>query len=322
MGMSRTRVALAVLVVTTASFTPAIARAQKTSVADALYREGQDLLREGKVELACAKLAESYRIEPALGTLINLALCHEKAGRTASAWTEFADATAQAARLGQRDREEFARLHASTLEPQVFFLVVEVPSPVDGLEVKLDAVGLGKAAWGSSLPLDPGEHIVTASRPGKRAWSATVTAAGARRERIAVPKLEDPQAETGRREASPAVRSEPLSPAGATYSTRRTVGFVGLGVGAVGIGVGAVFGIIALGKKSDVDNLCTGTSCATGGTSSAADARSAALISTIGFGVGVAAAALGTYLVLSSKHGNPALRVSPSFAGLQLDGAF
>lgn len=296
------------------TFISLAARAEDATVADALFREGQDLLREGKIELACTKLAESHKIDPALGTLINLALCHEKSGKTASAWTEFVDATAQATRLGQNDRAVFARAHAAALEPQVFFVVVEVPSPVEGLEVKLDGVTLGNAAWGTALPLDPGEHTVAASRPGKRAWKATVTASGAKREHIAVPKLEDPQG--GAEPVTP-----PREPASASHDTKRTVGYVSLGVGVVAVGIGATFGVVALGKKSDVDGLCTGSSCAPGGAAAADDARSAALVSTIGFGVGIASAAIGTYLLLTSRGGT-ALRVAPSIAGLRLDGAF
>src|SRR5215471_19286696 len=66
------------------------------AIAEALFRHGRELLDAGKVSEACEKFAASQRADPALGTLLNLAACHEREGRTATAWSEFTDAYAQA----------------------------------------------------------------------------------------------------------------------------------------------------------------------------------------------------------------------------------
>lgn len=79
------------------------------ATADALFRAGKELLESGKVAEACAKLAESQRIDPRLGTLLNVAACHEQEGRTATAWSEFNEAASQAAIAKQAERETFAR---------------------------------------------------------------------------------------------------------------------------------------------------------------------------------------------------------------------
>ena len=60
-----------------------------TAMAEALFKEGKKLLAEQKVPEACRKFESSYRIDPAPGTLINLALCHEQEGKLATAWGEF-----------------------------------------------------------------------------------------------------------------------------------------------------------------------------------------------------------------------------------------
>ena len=56
------------------------------AAAEWLFREGRALMKKGDFAPACAKLAESQRLDPAVGTLMNLAECEERIGRTASAW--------------------------------------------------------------------------------------------------------------------------------------------------------------------------------------------------------------------------------------------
>ncbi|NOU28880.1 MAG: hypothetical protein HOO96_13330, partial [Polyangiaceae bacterium] len=49
--------------------------------AETLFREGRKALEAGDYAVACAKFAESQRIEPAPGTLLNLAGCEERSGK-------------------------------------------------------------------------------------------------------------------------------------------------------------------------------------------------------------------------------------------------
>ena len=63
----------------------AVAETSDTAMAEALFQAGRACLERDRVEEACAKFSESQRLEPKLGTLLNLATCHEKLGKTASA---------------------------------------------------------------------------------------------------------------------------------------------------------------------------------------------------------------------------------------------
>ena len=64
---------------------PVVVRAEGTpeekAVATALFKEARELMDRGEIAAACDKFAESQRLEPAGGTLLNLAVCNEKRGR-------------------------------------------------------------------------------------------------------------------------------------------------------------------------------------------------------------------------------------------------
>ncbi len=300
------------------------ARAQ-SSVAEALYREGQRLLGEGNVHEACAKFAESQRSEPALGTLINLASCHEQEGKTASAWGEFTTAAGQAGHSGQHEREDYAKKRAAALEKSLHRLIIEVASPAPGMEIKLDGAVLGQGALGTAMPLDPGEHEVIVSAPGKKMWSQRVQLGpGAVNSRIEVPALEeshDPQGPTpgpvpgGASTGTDAAASKPLP--------LRTIGFVGLGAGAIGIGVGAITGVMAVSKHSDLQKQCGGNVCGPTQESARQSYYTLGTVSTVATIAGAALAGGGLVMVLVAPKSKPASTtglvpiVGPASVGLR-----
>src|SRR6266508_1678355 len=147
------------------------------ALAQSLFDQALHLRTAGKTPEACPNFAESYRLDPAGGTLLNLAVCHETEGKTATAWSEFKDAKSLARRDGRKDREKLANDHIQSLESKLSRITISVPpstSDAQGLEVKLQGASIGKAAWGTSMPVDPGPLEVSASAPGKKPWSTRV----------------------------------------------------------------------------------------------------------------------------------------------------
>ena len=113
LGGKRARVGAAVLVGAWLALAPSSARAQDAN-AEELFRRAKALMTANKHAEACPMLEESYRLEKAMGTLLNLALCHEKIGKVASAWVEFraVEQQARAASPPREDRAKLAREHA------------------------------------------------------------------------------------------------------------------------------------------------------------------------------------------------------------------
>ncbi len=243
---------------------PAFAQSSDPATARALFAEARKLMGEKKYEDACPKFEESLRLDHGMGTQFNLAFCWEQLGRTASAWATFLDVAAAARAAGQSEREAAARERANALEPKLSRLTIKVPAPVEGLEVTRDDLAVGRAAWGSAVPVDPDTHTLRASAPGKKPWQQQVSvASGGARVSVDVPKLEDAPLEIAAVAEPAPVRSrnddrppsdEP-EPDQGVDGTRVAAWILG-GVGVVGLGVGTYFALKFQSERDKYDGLC------------------------------------------------------------------
>lgn len=277
---------------------------EDTALAEALFQEARRLFKAKDYAQACPKFEESYRIVPKLGTLLNLATCHDKVGKTGSAWGEYTKAVTLAKEAGEQARVDYAREMLAELEPRLSRLVVEVPEPVTGIEVLIDDKAIGKAAWRTPIPLDPGEHEVLARAMGHQAWSQMVTiATEPGTQTVTVPALDA----TGDPLASPPVETaaEPSDHSEDGTSGLSIAGWIVGGVGLVGVGVGSYFGVNTFLKQGDSDEHCDGTLCNQEGVDLRDEAKTSATVSTITMGVGLAAMAAGaTMLIIDAVRGD------------------
>ena len=291
------------------------ARAQQPgdpAAAQSLFDEGKRLMQEKNFAAACPKLAESQRLDPAGGTILALALCHEGEGKTATAWAEFNQALGDARRDKRADREAAASDHIKALEPRLARLRVVVNKPVDGLVVKRDGLVVGSAQWGTALAIDPGAHAFEVTAPNKQRWTSTVTVdQEGRTLDVIVPALADaPSAAAPPPPATPPPDREPVREGS---SSQRTWGLVIGGVGVVAAGVGAGFGLSASSKWKDAEKACPGNVCPnSAATQAGKDAGTAADVSTALFVLGGIALAGGAVLYLTAPKADEArVRVTP-----------
>lgn len=345
MGMGATGVGVAALVF--GLFAPGIAFAEDASnqaAAQALFEQARQLMADGKFSEACPKLAESERLDPGAGTLLNLGHCYEKNGQTASAWVTFKDAAAAADLKHRADWSARARERAQALEPGLSRLSIDVPAGmrVSGLQVRRDGVEVGSAVWGTPIPTDPGHHTISASAPAKKTWTTDVTVgANGDQAKVSIPALQDEPAPSSATTApTPAATPGPTAPPPATEtappppepngSGQRTAGIVLAGAGVVGLIVGGVTGGIAMGKESQSKNDCPSTTNCT--VASAVqennDAKTFGNVSTVGFIAGGVLVAAGAVVFFTAPKARPAtaLRLEPAVGtsefGLRLGGAW
>jgi serine/threonine-protein kinase len=310
-------------------------------MAEALFQEGRKLVEQKRYAEACPKFAESQKLDPGIGTLLNLAACHELEGKTATAWTEFTQAVGMAERESRADAQEFAKSHLAALTPMLAKVVIAVPSESElpGLEVKLDRLALGKPAWGVAAPIDPGNHVVGASAAGRKAWTTQIVFAPGEQKIVSVPLLEADAAAEARvasepsRDVRAATQNEPstaLAPSVPAESTRagQTQRMAGLVVGSAGIvaaGAGIVWGLSAKSIYDDSSAFCDANGCDPPGLDLRSRAVARGHVATALFALGTAAAVGGAVLWLTApreRRSAPVARVGLVPRGIVVGGTW
>jgi hypothetical protein len=323
-----------------ASSVSAQVSASDKAAAEALFDRGLTLMREGKLDEACARLEQSQAIERGIGTMLYLAECYEKNGRTASAWALFREAASEAQAGGQFERAQAGRTRAEKLEPQLSRLIIEVPEEarVGGLEITRNGAPLPSSVWGIPLPVDPGRLIVEARAPGYLPSSQEVAIEkGPGQARVTLGKLQPApqQAQasmpmvTAPIEAAPPASPVVASPAPMEDTRNKKYKLAGLIIGGTGAAlliVGAGFGGRAIKKANEAEDLgCRGDTCPPGpGVDVTDEARTAANVANVGI-IGGAVLLVGgalTYFLAPRSETKVAVMADPHRVGLSVGGVF
>jgi hypothetical protein len=302
------RLAIAGLVLTTVAVGPREARAD-AAAADALFADARRLMEEKRYLEACSKFEGSYKEEPTLGTLLNLANCNEVAGQLATAWARWGEAEAKARQQGD-DRAELAHDRREALAPRLPKLLVLVINPRPGLSVLRDDVELASGSFGSALPVDPGLHAVQVVREDGVLHRQDVQLVEGQQVRV---ELDLAQIEAAAPKVPPKrqpVRVVTMTPEDYDPGAgQRTAGWVTAGFGTAAVIGGFVLGGLALAAKGDtecVDSSLNGTKpkvCDLEGFDSIENAEGlAAAGQWIGIG-GAVLAGVGITLVLTAPDG-------------------
>jgi hypothetical protein len=322
---------------------PSVSAQSSTSdkaLAESLFDRGLELMKLGKDDEACQTLERSQAVEPGVGTMLYLAECYEKLGRTASAWAMYREAASLAQEQGQSERAKKGATRAEHLQPSLSKLTLVPPSHVTipGLLITRNGNVVPAAALGVPVPVDPGEQKLTAAAPGYADWNVTVDlpANGARLvvDLPALTQLEvapppPPIAQSEPTQAAPTLMPAPPPSAADTNEPRSTfhkpLAYVLGGVGIVTLGVGGYFGIRAISENGKADDACPGGRCMGQGFEHDQSARSAATAANVLVTSGLALVAAGVviYLVRPREDNvQVSLSTGPGSAQLKLQGSF
>jgi tetratricopeptide (TPR) repeat protein len=214
---------------------------EDSQAADRLFTQGRQLMRAKRFAEACEAFERSQKLDPGLGTLLNLGDCYEEVGRFASAWRVFKQAEDQGQKTHDPKRSLEARQRALALEPRLTRLRITAPPST---RLTLDGVDLpGRERV--EVPVDPGPHDLRAASEGFPDWKAKVEVpAGSLLQHVRVPPFElavaTPLPDPRERSRPPAFITQPTQPppgnGPAIAGTALTVGGAALaGVGIAGV---------------------------------------------------------------------------------------
>jgi hypothetical protein len=289
--------------------------------ADEAFKKGRELLKQGNFLDACDEFNTSQRLDPANGTLFNIAQCSEQIGRlatAASAYRELIKKDTNAERL------ELSRKALAALEPRIPKIVAKIANPPNNITIRLES----KAGQQDVLPNEAveanfGEYTLVARAKGYTEMISKF--------RIG----EEGSTKTVEVTLLPGASNSDILKAGgggggdkAPRNTRKLAGIALTAAGGATLATGVVFGVMARGKWNDAKDACGGATCDSqekldNANALGDQARSKATLSTILVASGAVVAGAGVFLWVTAPKG---MQVTPtaseSGAGVTLSGSF
>jgi hypothetical protein len=267
------------------------ATAAAEPTADEYFKHGRKLLKSHKYADACAEFEHSQKLDPAIGTLYNIAQCDAEIGKLATALAAYRDVIAHDTNATRR---KAATAAAKKLEPRVPRLIVKADA---GVELALDGA---MVAADAATPVDLGKHEITAQQIGHQEFRKTVAMSDEGQTVTINAKLVAIEATPVTTVVDAHKAAPPPAPAivvihpkptpKSETSHRRTIGIATTAVGVAALGTGVVFGILARSKWNAAKAVCNdSTTCTSQADADAAahlgdQARSRATLST-GFAI-------------------------------------
>lgn len=197
---------------------------------------------------------------------------------------------------------ETAKKEQAALQPRIPSVVLTVEGAKDPV-VTIDNEPVPAAALGVRRVVDPGKHVAKATAAGglESEQSFELREGASTSVKLVL-------APAAAHSAGPAQSAAPIAsaaPTGPAHTsppgqTQRIAGYSALGVGGAGLIVGTIAGVIALSKKSTLNDECPGNVCPADKKGDLDSFRTTRTVSTIGFVVGVVGAGAGVALLLTA----------------------
>jgi hypothetical protein len=272
--------------------------------ADTLFAEGRVLILNGDYDTACEKFLHAQQLRSGVGTLLHLADCEERRGRTYTAHRWYSQAAREAEAASDK-RADLARTRLKNLESRMSSITFVGLAP--GSHVRVDGNGLSPTDWAEPLLMDPGLHKVEIAAPGAEPWTSDVVVWGPR-------EIEAPRVE------------QQLDASGDGWwggTWRKKGAWISWGAGALSGVTWAALSFLAVDARDQARERCPAASCPTVEGSELWDtAVGYSTGATIAGSLALALAATGTTLWLLepedvSSQASVRVRFSPQLGGVQ-----
>jgi len=277
--------------------------------AERLFNEGREAVKAEDYKTACPKFEASLKLARRAGTLFNLAQCEEHEGRLVTAVQYYKEGIVV---LEPGDpRLAPSKKQLANIEPRMPYLTVNVEGTLPaGGRLTLD--GREIDVIGKEFAVNPGKHELRALAPKYADGVVEFEIEEFKKETKAISigaRLPDPPAQ---------VRFKDLGP-------KRIATIAAFGVGGLGVIGAAVTGGFLVSRKSLVDEHCKGGICDSPDAFLKAQQGKPLLIAnTIAWGLGIAGAGAGTFLLLYKGKKEPSEPKSartwllgPGFVGIE-----
>lgn len=286
---------------------------------EALFKEGVAKMTEMDYDAACPLLSESYRVSPAAGTLFTLAHCEYDGGKLLASRANFKRFIVLYGAMRTKDRFKeritIASEKLDILEKEIPRLTVIIPSEAPaGTLVFLDEKELSRKQLGRAIDIDLGNHTLRSDVPGQPQLTMAL-------------KME--RSEHKIRE----VIVDKNNPIAAQRNRWRMATISAFAVGGAGWITWGITGGLAISNKKNVENNCFDLACNGAGMAAVEKGRTLSNVATVGFGVGIAGAAVGTAMWLIDRGRNKqtseketglqwTVDAGPGVLGVNMKGAF
>lgn len=286
--------------VTFATFAHADVSRERAEKAELLFKEGDAIMASNTtdpqlIESACSKFEASYKLDPQIGTRLNLANCREQQGRHLEAFHLFEESLAEATQSGKQGRGDFARQRMEALNAKLVRINLRITQEQPDLEITVGGAKILRERWTAVVTVAPGTIVVRASAPDFEPVRIEREAAAGDRLTIDIPAL------------------SPLPPSARRSKLPYLVG--GLGIVAVGVSIG--LGLHARSNYNDAKAI--------GDLDGVESAQTEADVGTFFFIAGAAAVTVGAYLWYRDRNRDRVVVVptaTPTGAGVSLSRSF
>jgi hypothetical protein len=285
-----------------------------------LFKEGKSAGDAGQWAEAAEKFRQVVAIRSAPKALIALGVAEERTGHLVAAQAAYKQAREEAADKALTDELKTANAALEAIRPRIPQIIFSPSEALSGADLRVD----GNAAQPTQgvLLVDPGEHRIKATSPGKGDFRATVSLNEGEQRRLTV--VFGQSAPDGSASVEPSGR--PIAPDSGSSSPPVGVIVVG-GLGLVAAGVGGALYGLGSAQYDKAQKECGAAPC----TKEVADRGNAGRVQIIAgdalMGVG-AAAVVGASIwwIVAARSAKKApettLFIAPRLGGIEIRGRF